>query len=455
MSIDPQRLSAKYDVPAPRYTSYPTVPYWETTPEESQWLACVARALDDEPDPAAALYLHIPFCHSLCTYCGCNTRVTRNHGIVGPYIETLLHELDLYRQGLGITRLPVGELHLGGGTPTFLTMNELERLLGGLFERLEPRPDTSASIEVDPRVTTPAQLQLLARYGFRRISLGVQDFDPRVQQIVNRVQDERQVREVTDVARALGFTSVNYDLIYGLPLQTQASIHSTMDAVCQLRPDRIAFYAYAHVPWIKPGQRRFSEQDLPQGREKRALYESGRERLAAAGYEEIGLDHFALATDSLWEAQRRGTLHRNFMGYATARSWPIIGLGVSAIGDAGDAFAQNEKDLPLYQQCIETGRLPLHRGHLLTAEDLVLRRHILRLMTRFETDWREPADDVPYLRTLPSRLAEAAADGLIELDAHSCRMTERGRPFLRNICMGFDARLARRVPDQVLFSRAL
>ncbi len=454
-------LMAKYDVAGPRYTSYPTVPYWENLPSQAQWLERVGEALNAGDAHGAGdangagLYLHIPFCRALCTFCGCNTRITRTHSIVLPYVQSLLAELDLYRRHLQVSTLEIGELHLGGGTPTFLTPEELEALLSGLFERVRWRSGAAASIEVDPRVTTGEQLQTLARYGFRRVSLGVQDFDPRVQEIVNRVQSEEQVRAVTQAARGLGYDSVNYDLIYGLPLQTRDSVQATMDAVCRLRPDRIALYGYAHVPWIKPGQRRFTEIDLPEGEQKRALYELGRERLEREGYREIGLDHFALETDGLWQAQRAGTLHRNFMGYTTAFTRPLIGLGVSAIGDAGDAFAQNEKDLQRYQERLAQGELPLQRGHLLDAEDQVLRRHILRLMTRLETRWERPEDYTPYLATVAQRLSEPAADGLLELDAASCRVTDRGRAYLRNICMAFDARLARRMPEKVIFSRTV
>jgi oxygen-independent coproporphyrinogen-3 oxidase len=448
-------LIAKYDVAGPRYTSYPTVPYWDQPPTLEGWIGHIARALAATPEPGAALYLHIPFCRSLCTYCGCNTRITRSHSIVPRYIEALLTELDLYLQRLKLSQLDCAELHFGGGTPTFLSSAELESLLSGLFQRVRPRPSAIASLEVDPRVTTAQQLELLARYGFRRISLGVQDFDPKVQEIVNRVQSEEQVRQVTQSARALGFDSVNYDLIYGLPLQTCASVEATMDAVCRLKPDRVALYAYAHVPWIKPGQRRFSESDLPEGDEKRELYELGRERLGAEGYRDVGLDHFALESDSLWQAQRSGTLHRNFMGYTTRYARPMIGLGVSSIGDAGDAFAQNEKDLQRYQERVANGELPLQRGHVLDAEDLILRRHILRLMTRLATRWDDPADSTAHLGTIERRLAELKADGLVLLDAHGCRVTEKGRPFLRNICMAFDARLARRLPDKLLFSRTV
>jgi len=446
-------LVAKYDVAAPRYTSYPTVPYWENTPGQGEWLEHVGRALDAGSEHGAALYLHIPFCRALCTFCGCNTRITRTHSIVMPYVQSLLAELDLYMRPLGREQLELGELHLGGGTPTFLTSEELEALLQGLLRRVRLRAEAAGSIEVDPRVTTAAQLEVLARHQFRRISLGVQDFDPRVQEIVNRVQSETQVREVTQAARALGFDSVNFDLIYGLPLQTLDSIDGTMNAVCRLRPDRIALYAYAHVPWIKPGQRRFSDSDVPQGDEKRQLYELGRERLEREGYREIGLDHFALESDGLWKAQQSGALHRNFMGYTNAFTRPLIGLGVSAIGDAGDAFAQNEKDLHNYQQRVAAGELPIHRGHVLDAEDRILRGHILRLMTRLQTDWHSPLDYTDFLASVPQRLAEPAADQLVDVDATGCRVTAKGRAYLRNICMAFDARLSRRAPDKVLFSR--
>ena len=448
-------LIAKYDVAGPRYTSYPTVPYWEATPSAEQWISHIGAALAEAGQHGAAIYMHIPFCRALCTFCGCNTRITRSHDFVPPYIKAVLAELDLYRQHLGVSRLEFGELHFGGGTPTFLTPEELEQLLAGLFERVKARPGAEASIEVDPRVTTAAQLEVLARYGFRRISLGVQDFDPRVQDIVNRVQSEQQVREVSEAARRLGYNSVNFDLIYGLPLQTLASVEATMDAVLRLRPDRIALYGYAHVPWIRPGQRRFTEIDLPEGEAKRALYELGRQRLESEGYREIGLDHFALETDSLWQAQRGGTLHRNFMGYTTAFTRPMIGLGVSAIGDAGDAFAQNEKDLLRYQERVMQGELPIQRGHRLDPEDQVLRRHILRLMTRMETRWDEPGDYTEFVATAAQRLAEPAADGLVQLGEASCRVTEKGRGYLRNICMAFDARLARRMPDKALFSRTV
>lgn len=449
-------LLRKYAIPGPRYTSYPTVPCWDRTPTESQWLEHVANALDaDGGRSGASLYVHIPFCRALCTFCGCNMRVTRNRGLISPYVRAVLAEYALYLQRLDRDRLPLGEIHLGGGTPTYLDAGELDGLLQGLLARASILPGASLSLEVDPRVTHRTQLEVLRHHGFNRISLGVQDFDPQVQDIVNRVQSEAQVREVVATARALGFGSINFDLIYGLPLQTLDSIRATMQAVVRLRPDRIAFYAYAHVPWIKPSQRRFTELDLPEGDARRALYELGREMLEAAGYREIGMDHFALPDDLLFQAATSGALHRNFMGYAPARTNPLLGLGVSAIGDAGDAFVQNEKNLQQYEERVLRGELPIQRGHLLNEEDRVIRAHILNLMTRLETHWSSPVQYTPFLDGVIERLRELRSDRLVETAERQVRVTETGRAFLRNVCMAFDARLMRQGQASRLFSRTV
>jgi oxygen-independent coproporphyrinogen-3 oxidase len=454
MSVISTDLVRKYNVPGPRYTSYPTVPYWDATPGAQQWIEHLAQSLSagKARGEGAAVYVHIPFCRSLCTYCGCNVRITRSRSFVAPYLAAVLEEFRMYRERLGSAALPVGELHIGGGTPTYLSAAELAELVDGLLAGMTLAAGASLSLEVDPRTTDAEQLRVLAQRGFRRVSLGVQDFDPRVQDIVNRVQTEEQVATVTETARAYGFESVNYDLIYGLPLQTLASIERTLDAVERLRPDRIAFYSYAHVPWIRPSQRRFTEADLPTGAERRALYELGRERLERAGYREVGLDHFALPTDSLWRALESGTLHRNFMGYTDTFTVPLIGLGLSAIGDAVTAFAQNEKELNRYQERVLSGELPLHRGHLLDREDQILRQHILNLMTRFHTEWRSPGAQTPFLDSVQQRLEPLAADAVVELADASCRVTEPGRAFVRNVCMAFDARLMRRAPTTALFS---
>ena len=444
-------LLEKYNVPGPRYTSYPTVPYWERNPSQEEWLTSLQNSL--RSSTGAAIYVHIPFCESLCTYCGCNNRITRNRSVGMPYVHTLLKEFALYREHLKLEgKIPLGELHLGGGTPTFLAPDELSVLLRGILDHCAPVPGHEFSVEVDPRVTSVAHLATLREFGFRRISLGIQDFDPKVQDIVHRVQSVEQVENVTSEARKLGFDSVNFDLIYGLPFQTVSSIEGTIRSVSALRPDRIAFYSYAHVPWIRAGQRRFTELDLPDGEEKRRLYERGRELLEQEGYVEIGMDHFSLKTDSLYTSTLAGDLHRNFMGYTARNVNPILALGVSAIGDAWTAFAQNEKLLETYCERVEKGEIPVSRGHVLDPEDLVLRKHILNLMTCMETSWERDEMKTPYLATVPARLSELEKDGLIRVSGNGCTVLEAGRPFLRNICMAFDARLERKAPGTRLFS---
>jgi oxygen-independent coproporphyrinogen-3 oxidase len=461
-------LLRKYNVAGPRYTSYPTVPYWSDSPTSEQWIQHLDRELAraKTQGTGAAIYVHIPFCQSLCTYCGCNTRITRNKNVGSPYVQTLLKEWGLYRSQLnefGSAKLPLSELHLGGGTPTYLSSDELKTLVLGLMEHCERTPDSEFSVEADPRVTTREQLKVLAELGFTRLSLGIQDFDPKVQETVNRVQTEEQVRRVTEEAREFGFTSINYDLIYGLPFQTIESVRETIEAVKRLRPDRIAFYAYAHVPWIKPGQRRFTEADLPAGDAKRALYELGRELLEGVGFREVGMDHFALETDSLWTSTQSRSLHRNFMGYTSRHVSPLFALGVSAIGDSWSAFAQNEKLLETYVQRVEKGEIPIHRGHILSDEDLVLRKLILDLMTglRAEVSLEDRAK-VEVLSTAPERLKELVADGLltvrserIDTQGYSVEVHEEARAFLRNICMAFDARLIRQAPATQLFSKTI
>ncbi len=452
-------LYRKYNVAGPRYTSYPTVPYWDLSPNPDQWIQALTHSLDQaqKDHTGAAMYVHIPFCESLCTYCGCNTRITRNHGVSNPYTQTVLQEFDLYREKLGLTgkKLKLSELHLGGGTPTFFSPIELTQLLSGLLEHCEIHSDYEFSIEVDPRVTSREHLEVLKKFYFKRISLGIQDFDPKVQDIVHRVQSVEQVKKITEDARTLGFTSINYDLIYGLPFQTLKSVEQTIAQVIALKPDRIAFYGYAHVPWIKASQRRFTEADLPSGDEKRALYERGRELLETAGYIEIGMDHFALNTDSLSHAVQTKTLHRNFMGYTSRNVSPILALGVSAIGDAWSAFAQNEKLLETYTSLVQEKKIPIMRGHLLNEEDLILRQHILNLMTKMKTDWSQPKDQTAILDQVASKLSEMQKDGLVKLSSTSCEVTEEGRAFLRNICMAFDARLIRKAPETKLFSQTV
>ncbi len=439
-------LLQKYDVPGPRYTSYPTILHWDSPPSTDEWIESVADSLElgERHGTGAAVYIHVPYCRSLCTYCGCNSRITTKTSVARPYLLTVLREWHLYLKHLGCSeKIPLSELHLGGGTPTFLSPIELEELITGILSHVRKTSDFEFSIESDPRVTTTDHLRRLARLGFKRLSLGIQDFDPCVQLAVNRVQSIEEVRRVTETARHFGFDSINYDLIYGLPFQTIESIELTVEAVTHLRPDRIAFYGYAHVPWVKPGQRHFTEKDLPLGKAKLELYERGRELLLAAGYREIGMDHFALESDSLWQTAITGKLHRNFMGYTSRFVTPLIGLGVSAISDSWDTFAQNEKEIEAYEERVHKGEIPIVRGHKLSNEDRVLRRHILNLMTRFQTSWEAPQSYVPYLEDIDDRLCEFRRDGLLQSSSAHCEVTDKGKTFLRNICMAFDAHLAR------------
>lgn len=444
-------LFTKYDVPAPRYTSYPTVPFWSDPPTTGQWLNSLGNALSDE-SMAWSIYLHLPFCESLCTYCACNTVITRDHGREEGYVELLNREWEIYSKSVpDLARRPLRQLHLGGGTPTFFSPDNLRRILDPILSRSR-RDESSfdASIEVDPRRTTREHLIALHQAGFRRISLGVQDFDPVVQKIVNRFQPFEMTERVTGEARDLGYDSVNFDLIYGLPKQTEQSIVMTARHTLELRPDRIALYSFALVPWIKPTQRSYKDEDIPKAGEKRKLYELARDLLLDGGYIEIGMDHFALPHDQLALAQADGSLHRNFMGYTEVRTRVLLGMGVSAISETPDCFHQNEKAFPVYERQLQQGVLPTLRGHLLDEEDMRLREQILVFMTRFEVDLTPEQElDAPVF------LESMIEDGLVGVKDRKLKLTENGLPFLRNACMFFDQRLRRQQPKSRIFSQAM
>ncbi len=445
-------LLEKYDVPVPRYTSYPTVPYWSDPPTTADWLGSLREAAGD-PTLTWALYIHIPFCESLCTYCGCNTVITQNHGREAAYIDSLHREWAFYRQAVPeLTSRSLRQLHLGGGTPTFLSPEHLKLLLAPILRETKILSDRfDASIEVDPRVTRLEHLSALRELGFTRISMGVQDFEPEVQRLVNRIQPFEVTANLTRESRRLGFQSVGYDLIYGLPCQTPETMEQTARLTVELGPDRIALYSFARVPWIKPAQRLFKDEDLPVGAAKRALYERACDILTGAGYVEIGMDHFALAHDSLYQAQRTGELHRNFMGYTEFRTRALLGLGVSAIGETPTCFHQNEKVLPIYERRLSAGEIPTFRGHRLTEEDRRLREQILDFMTRLEV--RLANED--QVRDARSFLAPLIEDGLLRLSGRILRLTEEGRPFLRNAAVFFDRRLREKQPETRIFSSAL
>ncbi|WP_069659881.1 oxygen-independent coproporphyrinogen III oxidase [Arcticibacter eurypsychrophilus] len=448
-------LINKYHVPAPRYTSYPTVPYWNAEfMGNDEWIKSVQFSFEESNTrDGISLYVHLPFCENLCTYCGCNTRITKNHTVEEPYIQTLLKEWDLYKS-LFTEKPVIKEIHLGGGTPTFFSPDNLELLIKGLFKDAITHQQAEFSFEGHPANTTEEHLKTLYKLGFRRVSLGIQDFDPLVQVVINRMQSYEDVKSVTDFARAIGYLSVNYDLIYGLPIQTLEGLEKTIHKTLLLMPDRIAFYSYAHVPWVKPGQRRYTEKDLPSVELKQKLYELGREMLINAGYLEIGMDHFALPSDSLYKAQIEGHLHRNFMGYTHQYTQLMIGLGVSSISDTLYAFAQNEKKVEDYRARVEEGKIPVFKGHLLTKEDLIMRQHIQNIMCNGSTSWQDTNLQCKALMDGLKRLESLEEDGLLTLEPFKLVVLPQGQRFLRNICMALDARLWANQPKTVMFSMA-
>jgi oxygen-independent coproporphyrinogen-3 oxidase len=433
----PPELLARYGGPSPRYTSYPTVTHWGAAPSGAQWLEWQAQALAGV-DARASVYVHVPFCQSLCTFCGCNMRLVRNHALAAPYVETLRREYALYRAALGAGTLTIGELHLGGGSPTYLPASAMDRLLDGLLENARIGAGADFAIEADPRNTTREQLEVLRRHGFNRLSIGVQDFDTRVLEIVNRVQAEQEVRALIDTARTLGFGNISIDLIYGLPLQTLDSLGTTFDVVARLKPERISFLPYAHVPWIKPSQRRYTEADLPDTAQRHAMLVLGRERMSALGYLEIGIDQYALPNDPLAVALAAGRLWRNFMGFSAIRSDALLGLGVSAIGDARRAYAQNEKNLQQYEMRIAAGELPLQRGHVLSEEDRQVRELLWTLLAGAPAVLTATQRHATWWQQAQASLETLAEDRLLELSTDRVAVTATGRAFLRQIGLAVD-----------------
>lgn len=450
-------LIQKYNVPGPRYTSYPTVPYWnEVDFLYENWIDTLKKTfVESNSKEGISLYIHLPFCESMCTFCGCNKRITKNHTVENPYIEAVLKEWVLYCKILG-EKPQIKEIHLGGGTPTFFSPKSLEDLINGIFCYATKAKDYEFSFEGHPNNTTHAHLQKLYDLGFRRVSFGVQDYSEKVQKAIHREQPFHNVAKVTLWAREMGYTSIGHDIIFGLPFQQIEDIIDTIEKTKSLQPDRLAFYSYAHVPWIKGnGQRGFKDDDLPKDQEKRMLYQTGKELLLENGYHEVGMDHFALVTDSLFDAFKNGQLHRNFMGYSSSKTQLMIGLGVSSISDSWYSFAQNEKNIEDYYQILEWDKLPIFRGHLLTDEDLIIRKHILNLMCQFETSWEDKRDYFEEIPELLTQLKEMEKDGLLLIGQNSIQVTESGKPHVRNICMAFDLHLQRKAPETELFSMTI
>ncbi|MFN8674083.1 MAG: oxygen-independent coproporphyrinogen III oxidase [Candidatus Sericytochromatia bacterium] len=442
------KLLEKYNVPVPRYTSYPTVPFWNMNGvNEENYKLAVKKTFDSTNDSEGiSLYIHLPYCESLCTFCGCNRFIPKNHEVEKPYIETLLKEWDIYLN-IFQNKPKLREIHLGGGTPTFFSPENLEYLITNILKKSDLHKDYEFSLEVHPEITNLEHLKTLYKLGFRRLSMGIQDFDPHIQKIINRKQTYEKIHELYYQAREVGFISINFDLIYGLPKQKKENILITMDKVKQFLPDRIALYSYAHVPWKSKTQRKYDESDLPNPIEKRELYETSKNILEEIGYKEIGMDHFSLESDTLYKAQKNKKLHRNFMGYTHNHTHLLVGLGASSISDTWSFFIQNNKDINEYKQAIENNQIPISVGHKLTEEDMRVRRNILNLICNFETNYDKKDVSLDSLQNYFD-------DGLIEFSENQIIVTDLGKKFIRNICSAFDPSFIKNSKEN-LFSKAI
>jgi oxygen-independent coproporphyrinogen-3 oxidase len=451
------QLIDKYNKPGPRYTSYPTVPFWLNEPLDlNNWIYSLSRDILSFDSQSISLYIHLPFCESLCTFCGCHKRITKNHKVEDPYLEAVKKEWALYKKEFSFEPR-IKELHFGGGTPTFFPADKLIELVQYIYKSESVvGNEYELSFEAHPNNTNSEHLRKLYDFGFRRLSLGIQDYSPIVQKAIHRIQSFDQVKKVHDEARNIGYKSISHDLIFGLPKQTLYDIADTIEKTLLLQPDRISLYSYAHVPWIKGnGQRGFDESDLPDGEEKRKLYETAKTTLQDAGYIEVGMDHFAKPEDDLAIAFKNKTLHRNFMGYTTKSTSMMIGLGASAISDSWFAFAQNEKSVVKYQEIVHQGILPVYRGHLLDKTDLIIRKYILDLMCKFETELIIDADLAPIHAAIKTELYDMVQDKLVQINGNSIFITETGVPFVRNVCMAFDQNLSPESQTERLFSKTI
>ncbi|MBW8895078.1 MAG: oxygen-independent coproporphyrinogen III oxidase, partial [Acidobacteria bacterium] len=434
----------RYDRPGPRYTSYPTAVEFSDRFDEAAYrgrLEAAAIAID-EP---LSLYVHLPFCEERCLYCGCMTIITQRHDVAAHYLEYLEREIEMVATALQGRRRVI-QLHWGGGTPTYFTVAEIERLHTAITRHFDVQVDAEIAIEIDPRATSRQQLRALRSLGFNRLSMGVQDFTPDVQSAIGRYQPEHATRELYEYARAIGFNRINIDLIYGLPRQNVESFSRTLAAVTAMRPDRIAVYSYAHVPWLRPHQKHIDASELPSREVKWQLIGTAIESFAGAGYMPIGMDHFALADDELAVSTRERRLHRNFMGYTTRRATDMVGVGLSAIGEVSGAFAQNVKKLSSYFRAIDAGQFPTERGYALTKDDGIRRHVISELMCNFFVDAaaieaRFGVDVTRYFATEFESLRAPGgpvSDGLLDISPRGIEVSPEGRLFVRTICMHFD-----------------
>lgn len=448
-------LLEKHDKPGPRYTSYPTAPVWAKDFGAENYLEAL-HELSSRNTDEISIYLHLPFCAMLCHFCGCTALVTRAKDAVDHYLDRVEHELEMVTQVIGRQRRAV-QLHWGGGTPNYLKPHQAERALQLFRDHFDLAPEAEISLEIDPRIGSPEQVAHLHSIGFNRISMGVQDFDPRVQEAIGRKQSQERTLRVFQGCRDAGFDGVNVDLVYGLPRQNPESFAKTLDVIIDREADRVACFSYAHVPWVKPGQKKVDTTDMPTGYEKFALFQLAIERFEEAGYDWIGIDHFAKGTDELSAARRERRLHRNFMGYTTRPAPHMLAFGTSGIGEVCGRFVQNDADLKTGGTTVDSGRLPIVRGHRLTADDRLRRQAILNLMCNSELPYAltEPDFGAPANELLAESLRKIRPyeeEGFVVFEEDRLRITQLGRHFARNICMELDAHLDRD-RKKPLFSR--
>ncbi len=451
-----QELIRKYDKSGPRYTSYPTAPQFSTDFDETSLKQCIARSNHEIIPKQLSLYVHIPFCDTVCYYCACNKIVTKDHSVTAEYLQLLDREMQMLAPQFDDDR-ELDQLHLGGGTPTFLNKDELVQLMGMIEENFHVSEQCEMSIEIDPRKVDDDTIAVLANMGFNRISLGVQDFDATVQKAVNREQSFAMVRDRLVAARNVGIESINMDLIYGLPFQTVDSFSDTLDKVIELRPDRLSVFNYAHLPERFKPQRRINEEDLPSPKEKLDILGLTVRKLQAAGYVYIGMDHFALESDSMVQAQREGTLQRNFQGYSTHADTDLIAIGVSSIASVSDCYSQNSTSIDEYRASILAGKLPVVRGFVMSEQDRLRKQVINQLICHFRLDiplieqqWG--INFKKYFSDEYKQLRQMEKEGLVELDGNSIRVARKGRFLIRNVCMVFDAYLGNKT---VKFSKVI
>ncbi|HEY3448354.1 MAG TPA: oxygen-independent coproporphyrinogen III oxidase [Myxococcales bacterium] len=445
-----EELVRRYEISAPRYTSYPTAPEWKPDFGPEAYARKLEEAGRERADAPFSLYVHLPFCREMCTYCGCNVIVTREQGKADVYLDHLFLEMDLAAARLG-ERRKLAQIHWGGGTPTFLTPAQIERLFRGITDRFAIAPGAEVAVEIDPVVTTGEQLELLRRLGFNRLSMGVQDFDPKVQQAVNRIQPAEDTAALVAQARKLGFSGVNFDLIYGLPFQSAESWGKTLETVLAIRPDRMAVYSFAYVPDVKTHQKKIKPEWLPMGMAKLGLFLQAYKAFLSAGYRPIGMDHFALPEDELSRAQEKRVLGRNFQGYTVTASKDSIAFGVTGISDVAGAFAQNAHLLRRYYESVEAGRFATERGIVLTDDDKRRRAAITQIMCNFWIDLGQDGYFAPELE----KLASFEKDGLLTRHGSQVELTTLGRLFVRNVAAKFDAYLNREGKDRPTFSRTV